>query len=182
MRTIEQRATLPLDSKQLISEHYETLKSLAREKRRRAKSGQTMLTTDILHESWLKLRQTKEWASESHFLKTTALAMRHVLVEYARSKLTIKRANAGTECYDDLAECIPEFRETPEQIIAIADLFARLEERNPRYGQTLDLRYFGGFTEDETAQILGVSTRTVRRDWVFIKAWMATELERTDSQ
>lgn len=173
--------TLPLDSKALIAEHYETLKLLAREKRRRSRSGQTMLTTDILHESWLKLRQAKEWTSESHFLKTTALAMRHVLVEYARSKLAIKRANAGTQSYHEVADCLPEFKETPEQIIAIAGLFAQLEQRNPRYAQTLDLRYFGGFTEDETAKILGVSARTVRRDWVFVKAWLAAELDHVDA-
>ncbi|HFB55587.1 MAG TPA: sigma-70 family RNA polymerase sigma factor, partial [Hellea balneolensis] len=161
----------------LIELHYETLKTIARAKRRRAGVGQTMLTTDVLHESWLKLKSKGGWADEAHFMRTAALAMRHVLVDYARAKLSQKRGEkARHDCYDDLADCLPEFKETPEQIIIISDMLGKLKAMNPRYVKIVDLRYFGGFTESETAEILGVTDRTVRRDWKITKAWLAAEM------
>ncbi len=163
----------------LVSKHYDTLKWLARERRRRSKHDHTMMTTDILHESWLKIRESSDWRDENHFLKSAAQAMRHVLVDYARAKMTNKRAHNGKYSIDEMSEYLPEFSESPEQIVAISDLRDRLKKINTRYKDVLDLRYFGGFTEEEAARILDVSARTIRRDWVFIKAWIAHALEET---
>jgi len=161
----------------LVQSHYETLKSVARAKRRRANAGQTLLTTDLLHESWIKIRNQGNWTDEQHFLRTAALAMRHVLIDYARSKLSAKHgAKAVHYDYDDMADSLPEFKETPEQIVAIGDLMRKLKEVNARYVDIVDLRYFGGFTEKETASLLGITDRTVRRDWTLAKAWLAKEL------
>jgi len=161
----------------LIQSHYETLKSVVRAKRRRANAGQTLLTTDLLHESWLKIQKQGNWTDESHFLRTAALAMRHVLIDYARKKLATKHGAKTIHCaYDDVAESLPDFQETPEQIVAIGDLMLQLKALKPRYAEIVDLRYFGGFTEKETATILGITDRTVRRDWTLAKAWLAAEM------
>lgn len=161
----------------LITKHYDTLTKIARAKRRRAYHNNTLLTSDILHESWLKLRALGEWKDENHFLRTAALAMRHVLCDHARAKMAKKRGEGiSAVSYDDLANFLPEFSESPEQIIAICDLVQQLGKLKPRLVTIVDLRYFGGFTEPETAKILGVTARTVRRDWKIAKAWLATQL------
>ena len=175
---------LPQDRTQadaLVEAHYDALKNIARAKRRRAGGNQTMLTTDLLHESWMKLRKQGEWHSEQHFMRTAAMAMRQVLVDCLRAKLSQKRGSGATHLsYTDVEDCLPEFKESPEQILAINDMLERLGGVKPRYAELVDLRYFGGFTETETAGILGITDRTVRRDWKVAKAWLAAEM--TDHQ
>ncbi len=171
---------LPHDRAQadaLVEAHYDALKNIARAKRRRAGGNQTMLTTDLLHESWMKLRKQGEWHSEQHFMRTAAMAMRQVLVDCLRAKLSQKRGSGAAHLsYDDVEGCLPEFKENPEQILAINDLLEKLGGVKPRYAELVDLRYFGGFTETETAGILGITDRTVRRDWKVAKAWLAAEM------
>ena len=105
-----EKANEKLDVDALIDEHYDTLKDIARAKRRRARAGMTMLTTDLLHESWMKLRNQTSWKDESHFINTAALAMRHVLVNYVRAKMADKRHAANGELREDLDDILPEFR------------------------------------------------------------------------
>ena len=171
---------LPRDRKQadaLVEAHYDALKNIARAKRRRAGGNQTMLTTDLLHESWMKIRKQGQWHSEEHFMRTAAMAMRQVLVDCLRAKLSQKRGSGAQHLsYCDVADCLPEFKETPEQILAINDMLEKLGGVKPRYAELVDLRYFGGFTETETAGILGITDRTVRRDWKVAKAWLAAEM------
>lgn len=171
---------LPRDRAQadaLVEAHYDALKNIARAKRRRAGGNQTMLTTDLLHESWMKLRKQGEWHSEQHFMRTAAMAMRQVLVDCLRAKLSQKRGSGATHLsYTDVEDCLPEFKENPEQILAINDMLEKLGGVKPRYAELVDLRYFGGFTETETAGILGITDRTVRRDWKVAKAWLAAEM------
>ena len=88
---IPAKTAMSVETARLVELHYDTLKTIARAKRRRAGAGQTMMTTDVLHESWLKLKSKGDWVDEAHFLRTAALAMRHVLVDYARAKLSQKR-------------------------------------------------------------------------------------------
>ncbi len=167
------------EAEMLVRAHYETLKHMARAKRRRAGAGLTMQTTDLLHECWLKLRRQQEWRDEAHFMNTAALAMRQVLVDYARSKLAGKRHAVGGVSSDDIDEIeavLPEFRENPEEIVAISDLLNQLEKQNPRLARVTILRYFAGYTEEETARALDVTSRTIRRDWQIAKAWLAAEL------
>ncbi|PHR56105.1 MAG: RNA polymerase subunit sigma [Robiginitomaculum sp.] len=171
---------LPRDKTQadaLVEDHYETLKNIARAKRRRAGGNQTMLTTDLLHESWMKLRNHGQWHSEQHFIRTAALAMRQVLINSIKAKLTKKRGEGVAHLpYDDIKDCLPEFKESPEDILMINDLLERLGAIKPRLAELVDLRYFSGFTERETADILGVTDRTVRRDWKMAKTWLAVEM------
>ena len=149
---------------------------IARRKRRRSDRDLTLSTIDILHESFIKLRRSDTWASEQHFLRSAVLAMRHVLCDYARRKLTAKRQAVSTVPIDEIESVLPEYSETPEQLIGIAELMGRLADDQPRWAQVVDARYFSGMTEDETAELLDVSVRTVRRDWKSARAWIASEL------
>ncbi len=177
--------TRPRDKAQadaLVEVHYETLKKIARAKRRRVGGNQTMQTTDLLHESWLKLRNHGKWHSEQHFMCTAALAMRQVLINSLKAKLTQKRGEGATHVpYEDIKDCLPEFNETPEQILIINDLLERLGAVKPRFAELVNLRFFSGFTESETAGILGVTDRTVRRDWKMAKTWLSVEMQRLEA-
>lgn len=110
-------------------------------------------------------------------MRTASLAMRQVIVDHARARLTDKRGGGqSTASLEEAEQFNAEFSETPEQIIAIADLLERLEQENPRWMRIVDARYFAGMTEDETAEALGLSTRTVRRDWRAARDWLAHAL------
>ena len=166
-----------LTAKQLIAEHYELLSSVARQKRRRARMNDTMLTTDILHEGYLKLDEKKNWNSSDHFLKSATLAIRHVIVDSARKRLSQKRGGDMQKVtLDDTTALAPEFQETPEQVLAISSLLEKLAAANPRWMRIVDARYFSGMSEKETADLLNVSERTVRRDWKAARLWIAKEL------
>lgn len=163
---------------ELFTEHYDELMAIARRKRRRSDANLTLNTTDILHESFLKLRQSKGFAGDKHFVRSAVLAMRHVLCDYARRKLTDKRRAEGTVSLDQdgSGEVLPEYGETPEQLVAIAELMASLAEYNPRWSTVVDARYFSGMTEEETAALLDISLRTARRDWQGARRWIAEQL------
>ncbi|MEM1180450.1 MAG: ECF-type sigma factor [Acidobacteriota bacterium] len=163
----------------LMTEHYDTLKQVARAKRRRAGGRHTLLTTDLLHESWFKVRGVGAWRDEAHFMRTVALAMRNVLVDHARAKLTRKRSGGAPHVpYADVAEALPEWSESPEQMVEIDDLLRGLAAVKPRLVEVVNLRYFGGFTEAEAASLLDVTERTIRRDWQTVRAWLAAEMGR----
>lgn len=164
-------------AEQLVVENYETLVQIARAKRRRAQLGDTLLTTDLLHESYLKLNGQRLWRSSQHFICAATLAMRHVIVDHARAKLSQKRGQGAVHVsLEDSEHLMPEFSERPEEILAIAELLERLARENPRWVRIIDSRYFGGMTEAETAVVLSLSERTVRRDWRQARAWLAAQL------
>ena len=170
-----------LTAKQLIAEHYELLSSVARQKRRRAQMNDTMLTSDILHEGYLKLDENKNWNSSDHFLKSATLAIRHVIVDSARKRLSQKRGgDIQKVTLEDSTALAPEFQETPEQVLAISSLLEKLAAENPRWMRIVDARYFSGMSEKETADLLKVSERTVRRDWKAARLWIAKELGVTE--
>ena len=153
---------------------YDALLSLARNRRRRAGFSDTMLTEDVLHESFLKLSGRTVWQSQEHFLRTASLAMRQVVVDHARRKLAEKRGAGQPDArLDDAVERVAGFGETPEQIVMIDDLLQQMARENPRWLRIVDARYFAGLTEAETAALLGLSERTVRRDWTAARAWLA---------
>lgn len=155
---------------QLFREHYETLLQIARQRRRRHSVGNTLQTTALVHEAFLKLADREAYADDDHFLRSSALAIRHVVVDYARAKLAARRG--GGEGTVPINEELAEFREKPEQILEIADVLDRLGEANPRWLKIVDARYFAGMTEEETAHVYGLSPRTVRRDWSEARAWI----------
>ena len=161
----------------LAAAGYQSLLTLARNRRRRAGFSDTMMTEDVLHESFLKLSGKTVWQSQEHFLRTASLAMRQVVVDHARRKLADKRGGGQAgESFEEAADRVAGFDETPEQIAVIDDLLQQLAEENPRWLRVVDARYFAGLTEPETAALLGLSERTVSRDWKDARAWLAARM------
>ena len=160
----------------LFAQHYDDLATLARSRRRRANMGDTMMTEDILHESFLRLGQEKSWHDDNHFLSAASLAIRHVIIDYARRKLTAKRKHERADGEHEV-EQIAEYGESPEELVAIGSLMEKLERARPRWARIVDARYFAGMTEEETAEMLGISDRTVRRDWTDAREWIKSALK-----
>lgn len=163
----------------LFRENYEALLKIARSRRRRAQLN-TLSTIDLLHESYLKLSDRGHWDSNEHFQRTASLAMRHVIVDHARRRISQKRGGGRQAVpFEEIEEVLPGFSESPEQVVLIADLMDRLGAYRPRWQCIVDARYFAGMTEEETALLYKLSARTVRREWTAAKEWLATQLDDT---
>lgn len=163
-----------------VESSYDLLLSLARNNRRRAGFSATMMTEDVLHESFLKLSGKTVWQSHEQYIRTASLAMRQVIVDHARRKLTKKRGEGQANIpYIEGEAVLPEFNESPEQIIIVDDLLERLEAKHPRLSLIVNARYFAAMTEIETAEALGLSERTVRRDWQAARTWLAEKMNET---
>lgn len=162
----------------LVDNAYEALLLLARNRRKRAGLSHTMMTEDILHECFLKLSGKTIWQSPEQFMCTASLAIRQVIVDHARRKLTQKRGCGEINlAYEEGDGVLPEYNETPEQIVMVNDLLEKLEATQPRLSKIVDARYFAAMTEAETASALGFSERTVRRDWQTARSWLAEKMQ-----
>jgi RNA polymerase sigma factor (TIGR02999 family) len=167
-------------AKQFFDVAYDALLSQARSRRRRAGFQATMMTEDILQETYLKVRGQAAWASQEHFLRCVSLAMRQVVIDHARRRLAEKRGHgAAPVALDQVERVLPDYSESPEQIVVMNDLLSKLEHENPRWLQIVDARYFAGMTEAETAKALDLSERTVRRDWQAARDWLWSQMERS---
>lgn len=163
---------------QFMVDAYDSLLMLARNQRRRARLSSTMMTEDILHECFLKLSGKTIWQSYEQYLKTASLAIRQVIVDHIRRNLTQKRgAGIAAVTISGSEDILPEFNESPEEILLINDLLEKLEARQPRLSVIVNARYFAALTEAETAEALGVSERTVRRDWQAARNWLAAKMD-----
>lgn len=172
--TAEEKST----ADKLITEHYDLLTRVARSKRRRMNVNDTFSTSEILHETYFKMSEKSHWVSSEHFIRCATLAMRCVIVDHARKKLTHKRGSGAKKMsLEDGEELMLEFSETPEEIVGISHLLEKLASTNPRWMRIVDARYFSGMTETETSDVLGLSARTVRRDWLAARSWMAEQLQ-----
>jgi RNA polymerase sigma factor (TIGR02999 family) len=164
-------ALLPSDqaTELLVQVLYADLQRLARRERRRAGGGpaETLSTTALVHEAYLKLAKQNLFENEAHFLNTAALAMRQVLVSHARTRLRVKR-NPGQPLLD--VEAVDVLTESDERLVALDEALLALEQSSPRLARIVECRYFAGYSETETALALGLSERTVQRDWVMAKA------------
>ena len=164
---------------------YEHLRGVARAQRRRdarARAGvHTLSTTAVVHEAWFRLADPErlDVRDRAHFLAIAARAMRQVLVEHARRFRADKRGGGAVHLnVDELAAIGRDvaLEERSETLLSLDDALGRLGPFSPRLAQVVECRWFGGLTEDETAQALGVTDRTVRRDWVKARAWLHAEL------
>jgi len=150
---------------------YAELKHLARSARRALRGG-TLDTTGIVHECYLRLMKSPlDVDSAAHFLAIAARAMRFVLIEQARERVSAKRGGAMT--HDDLDETSLAVTSNAQELIEIDDLVRRLAAVDSRQAQIVECRYFAGLSESETAAALGISLRSVQRDWSAARAWMA---------
>jgi len=152
----------------LVDAFYEELRKLARRERRRVGGSETLRTTALVHEAYLKLFQGGRWRDQAHFLNTAAMAMRQALVQHARARFAAKRGSGAAHVPLEDADNV--LAESEELIVALDEALERLEHVNPRLARVVECRYFAGYTEAETASAMGVTERTVQRDWVKAKA------------
>jgi RNA polymerase sigma factor (TIGR02999 family) len=162
----------PFDA--LVAVLYADLRGIARRERFRAHAGATLCTTALVNEAWLKLQRSHGWKDHQHFLATAALAMRQVLVNDVLARRAAKR-NHGIEQVE-LQDGIDVADADDEQILVVSDAVERLAALSPRLARVVECRFFAGFNEIETAAALGITDRTVRRDWLKARAWLYREL------
>lgn len=161
---------------QLMPLVYEELRRMARNHMRRQPSGHTFQTTELIHEAYLKLAKQNEqnWQNRAHFFGVAASAMRHILVDYARSKSSQKRG--GWQQRVTLADETVIAANHSKDIIALDDALKNLAMLDERKSRVVELKYFGGITNEEVAEVLKISTDTVKRDWRFARTWLLREL------
>lgn len=157
---------------------YDELHARARQYMRRERPDHTLQPTALVHEAFLKLMQGQdiEWQSRAHFLAVASTVMRRILVDHARARRAEKRP--GGKHQVDMAEGIAAENPRTEQVLILDEALTRLSEMDPRQGRLVELIYFGGLTEEEAAEALGISTRTVKRDWASARAWLHAQLRR----
>ena len=155
---------------------YEELRRLAHHYMEGQRPDHTLQTTALADEAYLRLadQTSPSWQNRAHFFAVAARAMRQILVNYAKSSRAQKRGGGALKVELDEAAIV-----SPEQSQAIVDLHEALERLgmlDSRKARVVELKYFGGLNHDEIAEVMKVSTVTVRRDWVFAKAWLYEEL------
>ena len=168
--------TFPRAIDALASLCYEELQAIARRERRHAQDLATLDTSAVVHEAFLRLvsqRQLEE-TDRVQFLAAAAVTMRRVIVDYARRQKAEKRGGSAVPLSLDTAPGIVELRE--DTLLALDEALERLSAVEPRLVQVVECRYFCGMTEEETAEVLGVTARTVRRDWVKARGWLYSAL------
>ncbi|HZL34923.1 MAG TPA: ECF-type sigma factor [Tepidisphaeraceae bacterium] len=167
----------PLAARELLPLVYDQLKSLARHRMSGERAGHTLQATALVHEAYLKLVGDQElaWPGRGQFFAAAAQAMRRILIDHARANGTEKRGGDRRRVplsVVDLAQ-----RNQSEEIVALDDAVSRLEEVSADMAAIVRLRFYAGLSVEETAQSLGVSPRTVKRQWAGARAWLFRELE-----
>lgn len=164
----------------LIGILYEELRVIAHNQRRRWRGDDTLGTTALLHEAYAKLRRQKRISieSRSHFLALASRAMRHILSTYAEQRRARKRGG-GVACVSLSGVDMPATTSTDcsEMLVAMDTALRRLEKHHERPCRVVECRFYAGMSVEETAAALGMSSRTVKRDWAFAQAWLKRELE-----
>lgn len=164
-------------SEDLLPLVYEELRRLATSKMNRESEGQTLQPTELVHEAWLRLTKdnAQSWESRAHFLGTAAEAMRRILVERARRKQAV-RHGGGLHRLDiedlDLVEMPPD-----DKVLLIDEALDLLRMEDAEKARIVTLKFFGGLTNQEIAQLLNIGERTVERQWAFAKAWLIYSIQ-----
>jgi RNA polymerase sigma factor (TIGR02999 family) len=166
----------------LIPLVYDELKRLAHRQMRGEPANLVLQTTGLVHEAYLRLVDASRvpWQNRAHFFGVAARLMRQVLVDEARSRLAVKRGGATPSLpLQDVLDASPQ---RPAELVALDDALAALEKVDGRQAKVVELRYFGGLTVKETAEVLRVSTDTVTRDWNRARVWLLMELQGHDAR
>ena len=159
---------------------YEELRRVARQFMARERSGHTLQTTALVNEVYLRLVDVKHvnWHDRAHFFAVCARMMRRILIDLARSRHYLKRGGGGPRLSLDEGPVLGQ--ERSRDLVALDDALNALTTLEPRKSQVVELRFFGGLSVEETAEVLKVSPETVMRDWKFAKAWLGRELRRVN--
>jgi RNA polymerase sigma factor (TIGR02999 family) len=155
---------------------YDELKGLAHARMRHERPGHTLDTTGLVHEAFIRLVDIKqiEWEDRSHFLSMASRTMRRVLIDHARQKKSQKRGGGAAKT--ELREPMLMTESDAGELLDLDDALNRLAEAHPRQSRAVELRYFGGLTLEEAAEVLEVSPPTVMRDVRFAEAWLGREM------
>ena len=161
----------------LIPLVYEELRAVAARCMRAERESHTLQTTALIHELYLRLvdQDRANWQDRTHFLAVAAQLMRRILVDYARARETAKRGGNAVQV-DLTAVELGGAELSIEEVLIVDEALDRLARLDPQQTRVAELRYFAGLTVDETAEVLGISARTVKRDWAMASAWLRTEL------
>ncbi len=163
----------------LVEAVYPELRRIAGRYLKGERLGHTLQATALVNEAYLQLvgQMDKDWQNRCHFFGVAAQLIRRILVDYARQKNAMKRD--GGRCRVELTEPLAITKDRLVEIMVIDEALNRLAEWDPRQCRVVELRFFGGLTEEEVAEVLGVAPRTVKRDWNLAKAWLHGELKGT---
>ena len=155
---------------------YDELRRLAHRYMSGERAGHTLQTTALVNEAYLRLIETRhvDWQSRAQFFAISAQLMRRVLVDFVRARSYQKRG--GGAAHVELDEALNVAIERGAELIALDDALTALAALDPRAGRIVELRFFGGLSVEETAEVLKISPKTVKRDWNWAKAWLAREL------
>lgn len=176
-RFVELTKQGPVRAEDLLPVVYEELRALARARMAREAPGATLQPTVLVHEAWLRLVGNTDpgWNGRAHFLGAAAQAMRRILVDRARKKARVRHGGhhgrADVEA-DALASPVPD-----DRLLSVDEAVRQLEAEDPRKGRIVELRYFAGLTNEETAEALQVSVGTIEREWRFIRSWLKSALK-----
>jgi RNA polymerase sigma-70 factor, ECF subfamily len=160
----------------LITTLYNELRIMAARYMRREREGHTLQTTALINEAYMRLVSLKsiDWQDRAHFFAVAATVMRGILVDHARKHMAGKRG-AGIDVLP-LDEGLVFSPQRAEPLLRLDEGLTRLSTQDERAGKIIELRFFGGLSIEETAAVLGTSTRTVKREWAFARAWLRMEL------
>jgi RNA polymerase sigma factor (TIGR02999 family) len=154
------------------------LHRLAKRYMGRERAGHTLQTTALVNEAWLRLVDAHQvrWQNRAHFFAVSAQMMRRILVDFARERNNLKRGGGARQVSLDEALVVSPERDT--DVLALDEALERLAALSPRQSRVVELRYFGGLSEEEIAEVLKVSLRTVQSDWRLARTWLYRELSR----
>ncbi len=165
----------------LLPQIYAELRRLAAGYLWHERRDHTLQATALVHEAFLKLvdQRAVRWQSRAHFFGIAAQAMRRILVDHARAHTAAKRGDGDRPL--SLDDVVVSAAMPDAELLALHEVLTRLETIDPRQSQVVELRFFGGLTLEETAEVLHISPATVGREWTLAKAWLYAELERKPS-
>ena len=160
---------------------YDELRKLAGRYLRRERPDHTLSSTALVHEAYMKLidQRNVHWQNRNQFFGLASEMIRRILVDHARARLTAKRGGQVYKIALDEAVAAPEEKDL--DLVSLDDALKSLAETDVQQSRIVELRYFGGLTIEQTAEVLGISPATVKRDWVVAKAWLKREITRRAS-
>ncbi|MFC1765642.1 sigma-70 family RNA polymerase sigma factor [Planctomycetota bacterium] len=166
-------------SEELLPLVYEELRILAAQKLSQEKPGQTLQATALVHEAYLRLtgEELQDWQSRRHFFRAAAEAMRRILIDSARRKK--RQKHGGKHQKSELEESIlgVNDRVQVDDLIALDEALSKLTKKDEAMAEVIKLRYFAGLSVEQTADVLEISPRTVKRHWAYARAWLLCEIE-----
>jgi len=161
---------------------YSELRRMARRYMRNERAGNTLQTTALINEAYLRLVdvQSAGWQDRAHFFAVSAQLMRRILVDAARARGTAKRGGLGVRVDHSTAVNLDEIPEVGRstELVSLDDALSALAEIDPRKARVIELRFFGGLSVEETAGVLGISPQSVLRDWKLARVWLKREMRK----